>query len=182
MTIKTTKILSLISSFLLVSIDNSSLVLFFTSAINDSIPQIEGGDIGENISRGCSTVVVVFMAIFAFIAQVFAFLFTLLSVFPRKKKGLVFLSNSFSIVFCVLALFVYFLTLVTFAELHNGSSSATLVNLCFIFAIATDLFGVIVCIISMVVKGKAKNVKAMEQKDLPAPFVVGANVEDDDIE
>ena len=182
MTIKTTKILSLISSFLILLSAIFTLVLFFTSAINDSIPQIEGGDIGENISRGCSTVVVVFMAIFAFIAQAFAFLFTLLSVFPRKKKGLVFLSNSFSIVFCVLALFVYFLALVTFAELHNGSSSATLVNLCFIFAIATDLFGVVVCIISMVVKGKAKNVKAMEQKDLPAPFVVGAKVEDDDIE
>lgn len=166
------KIFSLVSSALILVSLILTLVLLCTNTINDSVMKAEGGNAGESLQIGCGAVIVVFMIIFAFIAQVFAFLLTLLSVFPSKRKGLMFASNSFSIIFCILGVVVYLLTFISFLEISNGSSTANFVSFSLLFSVAVDLVGVVACICSMVVKGKAPVVKHM-QDDLPKPFVIG---------
>ena len=175
MNVSRSKILSLIASILLFASLILSFLLLVTQAINNSIFKPEGGDISTNISIGCGTAVLIFMLIFAVIAQIFATLLTFVSIFPSKRKGLVFASNSFAIVFCVLALFMYIVTFISFAELQNGSDSAKFVNACLIGSAVIDCFAIYASIVSMIAKGKTKVLKGMKQEDLPAPFIVGDN-------
>ena len=171
------KILTLISSVLLFASLILCFLLLFTQAINNGVFKPEGGDISISIGIGCSTAAVIIMLIFAVIAQVFAMLFTIVSFFPVKRKSLAFTSGTFSIVFCVLAGFMYIIAFISFYELQNGSSSAQFVSATLIYSAISDCIAIVLSVISMILKGKVKVVKGMKQEDLPKPFVVDNNAD-----
>lgn len=173
MKISHSKTISAVCSFLLFATAITLIVLVVTNAFSGTAKPGDGS-IGDNIGKGCTAAIVIISSLFAVITQTIAGLFSLGSVFSHKRKGSVYTSNVFCILFCVIAIIVYIFTLYAYLDIANNSSMAKFITLTLIGGFSADLFAIASCIIAMVVKGKnLRKEESIESNEQLSSFVIG---------